>query len=83
MLIAVIIGSGNVAQHLLIAFQISNKIDVIQVFARNKENISSLIDAQKVVSNFDELLEASVYFICVSDKAVVEVSSKIPFSKRT
>jgi predicted short-subunit dehydrogenase-like oxidoreductase (DUF2520 family) len=82
MLKAVIIGSGNVAQHLLKAFQKSDKIDIIQVFARNKENITHLIDAQKIVSSFDELLEASVYFVCVSDKAVVEVSSKIPFSNK-
>ncbi|KAB1158137.1 Rossmann-like and DUF2520 domain-containing protein [Flavobacterium luteum] len=79
---AVIIGSGNVAQHLLKAFQKSDIIDVIQVFARNKGSITHLIDAEKIVSNFDELLEASVYFICVSDHAVVEVSSKIPFSNK-
>ena len=82
MLKAVIIGSGNVAQHLLKAFQKSEKIDIIQVFARNKENIIHLIDAQKIVSNFEELLEASIYFICVSDNAVVEISSKIPFSNK-
>ncbi len=83
MLEIVIIGSGNVAQHLIKAFKKSRKIKVVQVFARNKEAISHLVVPSKITSNFNDLKEVSLYIIAVSDNAVVEVSSKIPFTNKT
>jgi len=82
MLEIVIIGSGNVAQHLIKAFKKSRNIKVVQVFARNKESISHLVVPSKITSNFNDLKEVSLYIIAVSDNAVVEVSSKIPFTNK-
>ena len=79
MLEIVIIGSGNVAQHLIKAFKKSRKIKVVQVYARNKEAISHLVAPSKITSNFNDLKDVSLYIIAVSDNAVVEISSKIPF----
>ncbi len=82
MLEIVIIGSGNVAQHLIKAFKKSTKIKVVQAFSRNKETLSHLLPASKIKSDFSELKEVSLYIIAVSDNAVVEVASKIPFTNK-
>lgn len=77
-----IIGSGNVAQHLIKAFTKSELIEIVQVFSRKKEALSSIIDYDKIVNDFEELIEADLYIIAVSDKAISEVSSQLPFQNR-
>ena len=82
MIKVVLIGSGNVAQHLIKAFAKSRKIDVIQVFSRKKESASSLLDSNKITNNFNDLAEADLYIIAVSDDAIAKVSSQLPFENR-
>ena len=82
MLEIVIIGSGNVAQHLIKAFEKSNVIKVVQAFSRNKETLSELLPPSKITSDYAELKDVSLYIIAVSDNAVAEVSSKIPFANK-
>ncbi|RKR05289.1 putative short-subunit dehydrogenase-like oxidoreductase (DUF2520 family) [Flavobacterium sp. 90] len=77
-----IIGSGNVAQHLIKAFSKSEVIEIVQVFSRKKEALSSLIDYDKIVNDYEELAEADLYIIAVSDKAISEVSNQLPFQNR-
>ena len=77
-----IIGSGNVAQHLINAFANAENIELFQVFARNKSSISHLINPNKIVSDYNDLLEADLCIIAVSDNAIADVSSKIPFSNK-
>ncbi len=77
-----IIGSGNVAQHLINAFANAQNIELFQVFARNRADVSHLINPNKVVSHFNDLLEADLYLIAISDNAIQEVSSKIPFNNK-
>jgi pyrroline-5-carboxylate reductase len=81
-----IIGSGNVAQHLIQAFQNSkqfeNEMQLLEVFARQKERVAHLLDPSKITNDFDALKEADVYIIAVSDAAIAEVSSRLPFQNR-
>jgi predicted short-subunit dehydrogenase-like oxidoreductase (DUF2520 family) len=77
-----VIGSGNVAQHLIKAFTKSDLIEIVQVFSRKKEVLSSLIGFEKIVSAFEDLKEADLYIIAVSDKAISEVSKQLPFQNR-
>jgi predicted short-subunit dehydrogenase-like oxidoreductase (DUF2520 family) len=77
-----IIGSGNVAQHLINAFANAENIELFQVFARDKSSISHLINPNKIVSVYKDLLEADLFIIAVSDNAIQEVSSKIPFENK-
>ena len=83
-----IIGSGNVAQHLIQTFNsdginpVSNDIELIQVFARNKESVSHLIAANKIHNNFNDLIAADLYIIAVTDDAIAEVSKELPFSNQ-
>ncbi|RZK11633.1 MAG: DUF2520 domain-containing protein [Flavobacterium sp.] len=77
-----LIGSGNVVQHLLSAFNKSTAVELVQVFSRKKESVSHLVSFEKITENFDDLAEADVYIIAVSDDAIAEVSSKLLFKNR-
>ncbi len=77
-----IIGSGNVAQHLIKAILNTSEVALQQVLARQTEGIEHLMDTSKIITKYDELLEADLYIIAVSDSAIAEVSSLLPFSDR-
>lgn len=77
-----LIGSGNVAQHLIKAFAKSELVEIVQVYARKKEALSSLIEFDKITSDFEELQESDLYIIAVSDKAIADVSKQLPFQNR-
>ena len=77
-----IIGSGNVAQHLIQAFLLNSKIELVQVLARNKKSITHLLDTTKITSDYDQLQDADIYIIAVSDDAITEVSSQLPFNSQ-
>ena len=82
MIKAIIIGSGNVSQHLIQAFQKSGAVEVLQVFSRQKESVSHLIDSAKITDDWQKIAEADLYVIAVSDSAIAEVSSNLPFENR-
>src|SRR6478609_8619564 len=76
-----IIGSGNVAQHLINAFAKSNAMEIIQVFSRSKKQIPSF-DSSKITNDWNSLAEADLYIIAVSDDAISSVSAQLPFENR-
>jgi predicted short-subunit dehydrogenase-like oxidoreductase (DUF2520 family) len=78
----VIIGSGNVAHHLIEAFVKSKEIEVSQVFSRQKEAVNSSIDSNKITDDINKLAEADLYIIAVSDDAIATISSQFPFRNR-
>ena len=86
MIKVVIIGSGSVAQHLIVAFRNAQKqantVDLIQVFSRKKEKLWHLIDSSKVINEYDELLDADLYIIAVSDNSILEVTENLTFKNR-
>lgn len=77
-----LIGSGNVAQHLIKTFAKSELVEIVQVFSRKKETLASLIEFDKIVNDFEDLKEADLYIIAVSDKAIADVSKQLPFQNR-
>lgn len=77
-----IIGSGNVAQHLIDAFAKSNVVEIIQVFSRTQKEISPLLDSGKITNDWNALAEADLYIIAVSDDAIASVSAQLPFENR-
>ncbi len=82
----IIIGSGNVVQHLIQAFQnkivLDSQIELVQVFARNKKSLAHLLDSNRITSDYTQLQVADVYIIAVSDDAIAEVSSQLPFENK-
>jgi len=78
-----IIGSGNVAHHLISTFQDDKSIEIVQVFARKKGIIHhNIINNEKIISDFSDFKEADLYIISVSDDAIFEVSESLPFSEK-
>lgn len=77
-----IIGSGNVAQHLIKAFSASSLVEIVQAFSRKKEALTHLLDAEKIITDFSVLKETDLYIISVSDNAISEVSKQIPFQNK-
>ena len=77
-----IIGSGNLAQHLIQAFQSNPSIELVQVMARNIKSVTHLLDSNRVISDYTQLQEADLYIIAVSDDAIAEVSTALPFENR-
>ena len=82
MLKVVVIGSGNVAQHLIKAFLNSGKVSLVQAFARNPEKLAGILPSNMITDSYDNLAEADVYILSVSDDAIQTVSSQLPFSDR-
>jgi predicted short-subunit dehydrogenase-like oxidoreductase (DUF2520 family) len=77
-----IIGSGNVAHHLIQAFSKSDEVELVQVFSRNKESVAHLISDDKIISNYTDLKEVDLFLIAVSDDVIANVSSQIPFRNK-
>ncbi|WP_130736837.1 Rossmann-like and DUF2520 domain-containing protein [Flavobacterium sp. J27] len=82
MLKVIVIGSGNVAQHLVKVLLKAKDIELIQVFARTKNTITSLLSEDKITSNYQAIKEADVYIISVSDNAIAEVSNQLLFEDK-
>ena len=50
-----LIGSGNVAQHLIQAFSKTADIELVQVFARHPESLSNTTPSSKIITNLNDL----------------------------
>lgn len=72
----VLIGSGNVAYHLAKAFQ-ENKIDVHQVYGRNKLDLQAISEEFNIPFSTTQLADADLYLIAVSDGSIAEISNII------
>ena len=77
-----IIGSGNVAQHLIRAFLSNKNATVEQVLVRQANSLKNIINSDKIITDYNDLRYADLYLIAVSDSAIEEVSTLLPFSGR-
>lgn len=75
-----IIGSGNVAQHLVQAFEKSTVAALVQVFSRKPESVSHLVPPDKTISSLKELIPVDLIVIAVTDDAIASVSDEIPLT---
>jgi len=82
MLQVVIIGSGNVAQHLIKAFLQSAKVQLVQAVARHPEQLVHLLPSDKITASYTDIKAADVYIISVTDGAIANVASQLPFTGR-
>lgn len=77
-----IIGSGNLAQHLIVAFSKTTDIELVQVFARKDAAVAHLTSPDKIYTNFNDIIAADLFIIAITDDAISEVSAVIPFSNQ-
>ena len=72
-----IIGSGNVAQHLIKTITKSDALEINQVVARNPDSLHQIIEKDKIISNTSLLKDSDLYIISVSDDAIASVSNSL------
>lgn len=82
MIKVVIIGSGNVAFHLIGKMQESAAIHLLQVLVRDEKSLAGILPENKIITQYHLLEEADIYIISVTDNAIPEVSNGLPFSNR-
>jgi len=82
MISVIILGSGNVANHLFKAFKKSDQASVKQWYSRNLHTVKQFQDQTEITDNLSQIKEADLYILAVSDDAVKELSAKLPFEKR-
>ncbi len=78
MIKVVIIGAGNVANHLYQSFSVVKQLDVIQVFNRHPEHLNFVKDPEKKTSDLAELKEADLYLIAIKDEAISKIAEDLP-----
>ena len=74
MISVVIIGSGNVAKHLIHAFSKIDNINLKQVYTRNIEDEALLKSSVSTTSDLSLIKEADVTIIAVSDDEIENIS---------
>lgn len=77
-----ILGAGNVASHLFKAFSNTEGIAVSQWYNRNLKTLSAYKNTVDITNDLNKLKEADIYILAVSDDAVAELSSQLPFENR-
>lgn len=82
MLKVTVIGSGNVAQHLIKVFLQTKEVSLVQAFARQPKSLLHLLPKEKITKDYNALHEADVYIISVTDNVINEVSSLLPFKNK-
>lgn len=78
----VIIGGGNVAQHLAQAFHESADVKLVQVFTRSQPAKGSFPIGVDLIQDYEKMAEADLYLVAVSDNAISDVYASLPFEGR-
>lgn len=82
MISVTILGAGNVATHLFKAFSKANNITVKQWFNRNIDSIIDCKNKVDIIDDLSELKESDIYILAVSDDAIADLSTQLPFENR-
>ena len=77
MIRVVLLGAGNVAAHVLKAFSTTEKVNVVQLYARSKESLLPFKNVVATTDTISDLVKADAYIIAVTDDAIGEVSAAL------
>lgn len=82
MIRVVIFGAGNVAKRLYNAFYTNKYVEVVQCY--NRKGLQLLPNQKKdtIIQDIKSLKKADIYILAVSDDAIEEISSLLPFKDR-
>ncbi|WP_296384658.1 DUF2520 domain-containing protein [Winogradskyella sp.] len=82
MISVVLLGAGNVATHLYKAFSKAENVSVVQWYNRTHSSILSYVNEVDTTDNLEELKEADIYILAVSDDSIAQLSQDLPFENR-
>ncbi|WP_420322374.1 Rossmann-like and DUF2520 domain-containing protein [Flagellimonas sp.] len=77
----VLLGTGNLAQHLFEAFLPVKEIQIVQVYGRNPEKLIRFQQHTNVCSDPMEIVDADIYIIAVKDDAITAVAALLTSKK--
>ena len=77
-----VIGSGNVAHHLIKIISKTAGLNLMQIIVRSAASFTNSDFTNKICTDYNAILPADLYILAVSDDAVADVSNKLPFSNR-
>ncbi len=77
-----ILGAGNIGTHLFKAFNKNNEVTIKQWYNRNIDTIAHYKNNVEITDDLNSLVEADIYIIAVSDEAIANISSLLPFENR-
>lgn len=81
MLSIVILGTGNIAKHLVGALSKVKEVRLAQVVGRNQEQLLWFSGFSPISTDFESVMKADVYLIAVKDDAIIEVSKYLSNKK--
>ena len=82
MITIVILGAGNVAQHLYTAFLDMKSVEVVQCYNRKGIRLHKDQKRDTIISDLSDLIKADIYILAVSDDAIEDISKALPFQDR-
>ncbi|GAA3618326.1 Rossmann-like and DUF2520 domain-containing protein [Flavivirga jejuensis] len=82
MISVVILGSGNVATHLFKAFNKAENVVINQWYSRNISTITSYNKEVEIIDDLSLIKDADVYILAISDDAISELSTQLPFEDK-
>jgi predicted short-subunit dehydrogenase-like oxidoreductase (DUF2520 family) len=82
MISVIILGAGNLATHLFIAFNKAENVVVNQWFNRSLKPLQPFKKDVEITDDLSQLKDADIYILAVSDDAISEVSSQLMFENR-
>ncbi len=78
----VILGTGNIAQHLFDAFEEHSNLEVVQVLGRNDPALEYFNKSTETDTNFGELADADIYIAAVSDDSIYAVCEQLKITNK-
>ena len=82
MIKVVVLGAGNVGSHLIKTFLNTPNIEIIQVFSRDLNRIKKFKNRTLVTNKLDQIVDADVYIIAISDDAINPFSKSLNLSNK-
>lgn len=78
----VILGAGNVAQHLYTAFLHKKSVQIVQCYNRKGIQIHKDQKKETIVKDLENLIDADLYILAISDDAIEKVSNELQFTNK-
>ena len=82
MISVIVLGTGNVGTHLITTFLSAKNVELIQVYSRKKSSIKPFEKAVATTTSLENLKDADIYIIAVSDDAIPKFSSQLKFKDK-
>lgn len=73
----VILGAGNVATHMVQAFQNTEECSVVQVYNHKADSLKAFENSTETTTELSQLKEADLYLLCLKDDIIETVSQQI------